>query len=332
MEKIVFRADGNNKIGLGHIYRSLALAQILSKDFKCIFVTKCEDSEIFVPFANAGITVLQNKSLGNNLNEEIEYISQLGDIIVLDGYHFSSEYQAALKYHKKKLVCIDDIHANHFYADILINHSISATREQYSLEKYTQTYFGLKYALLRNSFNNYSKNRTVEKVIQRENENVLICLGGADPQNYTLQILQKLSSGNLTTANYHVVLGPAYQFKDEIEKYIERSKLKIFLHQNLSEDEMFNLMISCKSAICSASSVAIEYLSIGGMLYVIIAADNQREFYQKLTDDKLAFDFDSFPVTDNDSFLKVVQNQINLIDGLQDCRFLEIFKSIANEG
>jgi len=39
-KRIVFRADGNNKIGLGHMIRSLSLASILKDKFKCIFITQ----------------------------------------------------------------------------------------------------------------------------------------------------------------------------------------------------------------------------------------------------------------------------------------------------
>ena len=38
--KIYIRADGNSGIGLGHVIRSLALAEMLKEDFNCIFATR----------------------------------------------------------------------------------------------------------------------------------------------------------------------------------------------------------------------------------------------------------------------------------------------------
>ena len=40
MSQILFRVDGNSDIGLGHIYRTLALAEILKDRFDIEFVTK----------------------------------------------------------------------------------------------------------------------------------------------------------------------------------------------------------------------------------------------------------------------------------------------------
>ena len=39
-KKIIFRADGNSNIGLGHLYRLFALAEIYKDHYECVFVTK----------------------------------------------------------------------------------------------------------------------------------------------------------------------------------------------------------------------------------------------------------------------------------------------------
>ena len=46
-KKILFRADGNNNIGLGHLYRLFALAEIYKSNYDVIFLTK-EDSTLQV--------------------------------------------------------------------------------------------------------------------------------------------------------------------------------------------------------------------------------------------------------------------------------------------
>ena len=42
-------------------------------------------------------------------------------IVVLDGYHFDTNYQTKIKQKGCKLVCIDDLHDKHFVADIIIH-------------------------------------------------------------------------------------------------------------------------------------------------------------------------------------------------------------------
>jgi spore coat polysaccharide biosynthesis predicted glycosyltransferase SpsG len=38
--KVIFRADGNESIGMGHFTRTLALVEILKEDFLCLFATQ----------------------------------------------------------------------------------------------------------------------------------------------------------------------------------------------------------------------------------------------------------------------------------------------------
>src|SRR4030095_2375161 len=86
--------------------------------------------------------------------EAAEWTSGLkGDeIVVLDGYNFKTTYQQQIKSKGCKLVCIDDIHAYHFVADVVINHAPGIDAKQYSCEAYTQLYLGTKYVLLKKIF------------------------------------------------------------------------------------------------------------------------------------------------------------------------------------
>ena len=39
-QRVYFRADGHAKMGLGHVIRSLALAEMLKEDFDCYFIIR----------------------------------------------------------------------------------------------------------------------------------------------------------------------------------------------------------------------------------------------------------------------------------------------------
>jgi spore coat polysaccharide biosynthesis predicted glycosyltransferase SpsG len=39
-KQVIIRADGNSEIGYGHIFRCLALAQMLNEDFECWFYSQ----------------------------------------------------------------------------------------------------------------------------------------------------------------------------------------------------------------------------------------------------------------------------------------------------
>ncbi len=53
-----------------------------------------------------------------------DFLSHLqGDeIVVLDNYFFTTDYQLAIKQKGCRLVCIDDMHDKHYVADVVINH------------------------------------------------------------------------------------------------------------------------------------------------------------------------------------------------------------------
>ena len=78
--------------------------------------------------------------------------------------------------------CIDDIHAYPFYAKAIINHSGGLKPTDYQALPGTLFYLGLRYALLRDDFLQAARNRNHK----RDPGNCLICFGGADPGNKTL--------------------------------------------------------------------------------------------------------------------------------------------------
>src|SRR5690606_30136060 len=168
------------------------------------------------------------------------------EIVVLDGYHFQTEYQRIIKNTGCKLVCIDDIHAYHFVADAVINHAPGLISDKYSGESCTKYFLGLKYALLRKPFRTLPN----EKNYQNRQENVFICLGGADPYNDTLKVVKRCESAGILNT-FYVVIGPAYNFKDELYEYVKSSKLDIELLFNVSAEKIAQCMQRCKYAITS---------------------------------------------------------------------------------
>src|SRR5205823_4199042 len=98
------------------------------------------------------------------------------DIVVLDGYNFNTEYQQAIKNKGCKLVVIDDLHAWHQVADVVINHAEGITSPDYSAESYTQFCLGLDYVLLRKPF--LQPKTSIRKITSVKK--VFISMGAAD--------------------------------------------------------------------------------------------------------------------------------------------------------
>ena len=132
LKKNYFRADA--AIGYGHFVRTLALADMLKADFACTFFTchptayQIGEMEQVCPYVA--------------LREEThfdDFLSRLrGDeIVVLDNYFFTTDYQRAIKEKGCRLVCVDDMHDKHYVADVVINHG-QTDENLFSAEAYMQ--------------------------------------------------------------------------------------------------------------------------------------------------------------------------------------------------
>ncbi len=323
---IIFRADGSHTMGLGHLVRSLALARMLNTDFDCQFATTNPPSD-FISQINEVCEKLIEIPEFETIEEEAKYLAEHhltgNEIVVLDGYHFRTEYQKILKSTDCKIVCIDDIHEYHFVADAIINHAGGIKASQYSAEKETQFNLGLDYVLLRPAFSEAAKNRQILNTVPQ----AFICLGGADPNNDTIDVLRKLEISKSVKSAF-VVIGAAYKHRISLEEFIDNSTIEITILENISAEEMVETMRLCPIAITSPSTISIEYLTIGGQLYLHQIADNQTDLLNYLTKEKVAFDFSEFPITDTEKIENALRKQQTLIDGKSPLRLRKIFREL----
>jgi len=320
---IFFRADGNTVIGLGHVIRSLALAEMMREEYECHFIIRNPLPSLKTQILEVCQSIIELPETENH-DYEAQMIADAYltgyEIVVLDGYHFQTEYQGIFKMKGCKVVCIDDIHACHFAADAIINHAGGVTPADYSAERYTQYFFGLQYALLRKPFRDAAKQTNYEK---RENS-IFICFGGADPDNDTLKALHKCESVG-KNFKYYVALGAGYKFRNEILDYVKQSKLQIEVLFDLNAEKIVHYMGRCKMAITSPSTVAYEYLGVGGILLLKMIADNQRNLMSYLINQGFALDFESSLCSEN---FKVSHENYRKIQGGQEKIFLVLFKSL----
>jgi len=312
---------------MGHVIRSLSIADILKSEFECHFIIN--DPPDFVKTQILAIcdSLIELDSF-SNLQEEARHISKnvlkADDIIVLDGYKFKTSYQKISKEAGVKLVCIDDIHSYQFVADAIINHAGGVSEYDYRAAPYTKFYLGLKYVMLRKEFSIKMNTVTLE---ERSGDNTFICLGGADPKNDTLNIL-KLCEEKCPDDNYWLVLGGAYKHKSSLNAYLDNSNLSIRVLENLEATDMAKYMLKCKTAITSPSTISYEYLSIGGTLYLHQTADNQNDIYKYFISEGLAFPSNSFSLLSKETKELAIKKQSDIFDGKASQRILNIFKNL----
>jgi spore coat polysaccharide biosynthesis predicted glycosyltransferase SpsG len=173
---------------------------------------------------------------------------------------------------------IDDTgHCDQYYADIILNQNIHATPKLYpNTESYTQLLLGTKYALLRKEF---LQSQTSTPSIPDKAKNILITLGGSDPDNVTLKTIEALKLLKDTDWEAKVIVGGSYHHHKSLEN-IAKDKIEL-IHDS---DRMPELMQWADCSISGGGSTCWElaYMGVPGILLVI--ADNQLESARMLAE------------------------------------------------
>lgn len=325
--RVIIRADGNSEMGLGHVVRSLALVQMLQPAFTCRFLIRAPAEALRELIACHCPDWEALPAEEDRLAEAQRIAASLvpGDIVVLDGYHFREDYQRIIRSSGCKLVCIDDIHAYPFVADAIINHAGGITPDDYDAAASTRFYLGLDYVLLRPPFL-MAAHRPPP---QPAEDSLLICLGGADPTNDTLSVLQAAVARGAAAA-YRVVIGSAYRHREALTTWIVGSGASVSLHENLDAAAMVDLMQQCRQAVTPPSTVAYEYLCAGHTLYLHQIADNQRRMLAFLTSQGLAFHWSDYPADEQQTRLAAQRRRV-LLDGHADRRLRDAFHRLRFE-
>jgi UDP-2,4-diacetamido-2,4,6-trideoxy-beta-L-altropyranose hydrolase len=284
---LVVRADANSIIGTGHLMRCIALAQAWQeRGGHVTFLSHCQSEALQRRVIKEGFEFVFVERPHPDPADLKQVLDRLQNFrngsgmpwLVLDGYHFDSDYQRSIREAGSRLVVIDDYnHLSNYHADILLNQNIGAELIPYICDLKTLKLFGPKYALLRTEFLSW-KNK-----IQKQSEDprrVIVTLGGADHDNITLKVLRALLQTRLNGFGIDVIVGPANPNIKELEFEIQCArKASVPLTnsiQLLYSINMPEIMAMADVAISAGGSTCWELCFFGKPFLVLITAENQR--------------------------------------------------------
>lgn len=328
LKKIIFRADGGSIVGMGHFIRTLALAEMLKEDFYCIYATQSPSAYQI----NEIEKVCQEWiNLPSNENHFPIFLNLLkGDeIVVLDNYYYTTDYQHCIKSKGCKLVCIDDIHDKHFIADVIINHAEGISELQYTVEKHTKFCLGYQFALLRKEYLTEIKEQPSKKY------SCLVIIGGADPLNLTAKIISMIVPLNFQLP-IAIVIGAGYN-NDHLLKPFNN----VELFKGIESSKVFQLMQESELGVFPASTIAIEAIAARLPFICGYYVDNQKEIYRGIETNNLALCVGNYLQTSPNEFAnafmqlsireitdRIVMKQKTLLDKKSKERFIKIFNNL----
>lgn len=256
-EKIGIYVNGNNKMGLGHIYRSLELADEFQSKPDILFDKNQTDISVF---GNTTHSLVPIDGLSDLLDRcrKRHYTLFINDILTT-----SVEYMDALRAQlppSSKIVNFEDAGDGRAKADAVFNALLSH-------DNLPNVFSGEQFYISGKLFTYYHP-----VPIRKKATKVLITFGGADPQNYSFRLLQIASKKKYDGYRFVVVLGRANKNASDLVDYAA-SFPNVKVLRDVSN--MAEVMSACDFAFTSRGRTCYELAMLG--VPSIAMAQNDRE-------------------------------------------------------
>ena len=270
---IIFRVDSSSKIGIGHLMRCLVLAEQYKKN-NITFAAQSMEGNANKKIIDKGykLIILAN----NSIDELCKNIKLLNiKFIVFDHYDIDDKFEKSIKDKTGiHILSFDDTYKKH-HCDILLNHNIYADASQYKnlVPNFCEIRCGKEYTLIRDEF---KKIKTRGRATKQKIPVIFVCLGGADKNNISLDVLKILTGFKNILVNFATT--SSNQNIDELNNYTKQLKnFNIYVDCDIAE-----LMNNSDVAIITPSVIVHEAIFMELPFITIKTAGNQEIMHQYL--------------------------------------------------
>ncbi len=256
-KKIIFRADGYAKLGMGHIYNCLTLAYSML-GHQVLLVTKESATEGLAKIKESNLpyrTFMDDVDLDNIIADFQP------DIWVNDCLNTTAEYIHHLKMRVPRVVTIEDLGTGIDEADAVINALYPKDIEL------SNVYSGHKYVCLRDEFQIARPKTFSDKV-----ENIIVMFGGTDPSNLNKLVYDGLvADGGIHGVNIYFITGIGYDY--EKNGVVDRPEMNIYVRPNVPQVTRY--MRNADLALTSQGRTIFELASM--CVPAVVLSQNERE-------------------------------------------------------
>lgn len=254
--RLWLRADGSASIGLGHVMRSLAIAE------------HARDVHLSPRFVLGGAPstceLVEDRGFAATyVKDDSSWVEGVGteDVVVFDGYHFDADLMRRAARRAARVGAVDDSEGGDFPVDVLLNQN-PVPDLHYTLNKGGVALVGPEYALVREEFLAHRRDRGNDLP-----RTLLVTMGGSDVQGLTRTVIDRANE-RAAFDRVLVVVGPAAD--------VPVKRLRQAVDVVRAPSDVAGTFATADAAISAAGSTTWELLAIGMPTALVQVADNQR--------------------------------------------------------
>ena len=326
MAKIYILAASAPKMGAGHVMRVRArLRGALDSGHQAILASRIEVPWVRERLERDNIPVEYLPLPIPSEENPIELLSQIEayapDWVVLDGYHFGTDSQSAVREAGFRLLFIDDYaHLQSYDVDFLLNQNPGSENLRYR-GRIDYKLFGPSYALLRAEF--LAARQKVKDIRHLRTPNrLLLTLGGGDASSHLANLAPVLCRAELQSKQLAILGGrmPIETILSALSGY--PSEISILS----AVEDMPAILLNTDLAITAGGSTCWELCCLGVPFLTVEVAENQRMVVESLAQLGIA---PRLSIENLDAYLAEASNikdvrllEMMLVDGLGVKRIL----------
>tara|TARA_R110002110_G_scaffold2830_1_gene14157 strand:+ start:88115 stop:89251 length:1137 start_codon:yes stop_codon:yes gene_type:complete len=358
---VVFRADANQIMGIGHIMRCVTIADAFTLlGYQSIFLVrflpnwvgdlvKAQGHELHhLKNISTKLSYIDDDIVANNYQEwlgcswkkdaydVLNYVMKLKpEYLVVDNYALDEKWERVISEHVGKLIVIDDLANRRHYCDYLIDQNLGRNEVDYCnlVPSSTLNLVGPRYAILKPEFK-LCRTFSLERRKSFQLKSVLLSIGGFDNQDITSVVIECLELvPEFKDILINIVLSSESQYFKKVNKKVNSTQLNINIFSDINN--ISELMANADLSIGAAGTTSWERCCLGLPSIVFVVADNQVDIAEALSthnaaiviksiDLKVAFINQVKMLLSNKKILRELSsNAAEIVDGLGVFRIIQ---------
>jgi UDP-2,4-diacetamido-2,4,6-trideoxy-beta-L-altropyranose hydrolase len=319
--KIAIRVDASITMGSGHVMRCLTLAdQLVKRGCDCVFITRRQPGDLNLMISEKGYDVHVLRKQARETEQAFEgpqsvhtawldcswqvdakqtrdvLLEVKPDLIIVDHYALSKDWETAVNPDSLKLMVIDDLADREHRCSMLLDQNFCRSIEDYAnlVPDSCKCLIGPEYALLRPEFEE-ARESSLSRRVKFNIENILVSMGGVDKDNATASVLDILDSCELPkSCAINVVMGFHSPWLNQVKERAE--KMQYTTEVLVGIGDMAARMADADLSIGAVGGTTWERCALGLPAFVMLLAENQRVNVDSLVQIGAIqyFDFTSF--------------------------------------